>query len=107
MSQRSAVYKVVKKIEETFDDVIAYAYFDVNVSKTYTWWNVCISNYELYYSKEFKEFSKAMHNKYEPKGVKLLFCYCNPIEKKLFELAEQENLIINLYYSFLAYLSVF
>lgn len=96
MSERSTVLKIVKAVESEFEDVIAYAHLDGNAPKTYTWWNVCISNYELYCSKGFKEFSKAMHNKYEPKGVRLLFCYCNPIEKKLFELAEQENLIMNL-----------
>lgn len=96
MCERSTVFKIVKAIESEFEDVIAYAYFDGNEPMTYTWWTICISNWKLYYSKEFKEFSKQCRKRAEKRDLKLLFCYCNPLEKNLFELAERGNLIMNL-----------
>lgn len=96
MSERNTVFKIVKAIESEFKDVIAYAHFDGNVPMTYTWWTICISNWELYKSKEFKEFSKQWHEGVKNRSLRLLFCYCNPLEKNLLELAERNNLIMNL-----------
>ena len=96
MSERSTVFKIVKAIESEFKDVIAYAHFDGNSLMTYTWWTICISNCELYYSKEFKEFCKQCREKAKKQNVRLLFCYCNPLEKNLLKLAENDNLIMNL-----------
>lgn len=96
MSERSTIFKIVKAIESEFEDVIAYAYFDGNTPMTYTWWTICISNWELYYSKEFKEFSKKLRKIAKKQGLTLLFCYRNPLEKNLLELAEKDNLIMNL-----------
>lgn len=96
MIERNTIFKIVKAIESEFEDVIAYAHFDGNGPMTCTWWTICISNWELYYSKEFKEFSKQWHERAEKRGLKLLFCYCNPLEENLLELAEKDNLIMNL-----------
>ena len=96
MKERKAVYKVLQAIEDIFPDTIAYAYLDSNSTKTHVWWNVCIDNWDLYYSKDFKEFTAEVHKRYKPHGIKLLFCYCYPLEKKLLELAEQDNLILNI-----------
>lgn len=96
MSERSTVFNIVKAIETKFENVIAYAYFDGNEPMTYTWWTICISNWELYYSQKFKEFNEQWREKAKKRGLKLLFCYCNPLEKNLLELAEKDNLIMNL-----------
>lgn len=96
MRERSTIFKIVKAIESEFEDVIAYAYFDGNEPMTRTWWTICISNWKLYYSNEFKEFSKQWHERAKKRDLKLLFCYCNPLEKNLLELAERDNLIMNL-----------
>lgn len=94
MSERSIVFKIVKIIESEFPNVIAYAYLDNNTSMTETWWSICIDNWELYHSAEFKEFSSGCRKQLKKK-IKLLFCYCNPLEKKLLQLAEDNNLLIN------------
>lgn len=93
MSERNFIYNLVRQTEDKFK-CICYSYKDGNTDKTCVWWNVCIDNYELYYSDEFRQWAKMWHDKSRKSGVSVLFCYCNPIEGKLAELAEQDNLIM-------------
>lgn len=86
MNERKIVYKVLKAIENIFPDTIAYAYLD-------SWWNICVSNYSVYCSKDFKTFASEVHRVY---NISIVFVYCHPIEKVLLELAEQDNLILNI-----------
>ena len=95
MSERGFIYKIVRQTEERFG-CICYSYKDVNAPKTYVWWNVCIDNYELYYSDEFRAWTKEWHRKSKDVKINIVFCYCNPIEEKLAKFAEEDNLILNL-----------
>ena len=93
MNERNFIYKLVRQTEEKFG-CICYAYTDGNTNKTDVWWDVCIDNYELYYSDEFCAWIKEWHRK--SKDINLVFCYCPPIEEKLAKFAEEDNLILNL-----------
>lgn len=95
MNERNFIHKLVRQTEEKFG-CICYAYKDGNVSKTNIWWNVCVDNYELYYSAKFRDWIKRWHSKFKEVNISLLFCYCNPIEEKLAKLAEEDGLIMNL-----------
>lgn len=95
MNERNFIYKLVRQTEEKFG-CICYAHKDGNTNKTHVWWDICIDNYELYYSNEFRSWTKQWYSKSKDVNVNLLFCYCNPIEEKLAKFAEEDNLILNL-----------
>lgn len=84
MSERKTIYKICKKIEQNFN-CLCYAYKDKN------WWVICISDYDIYCSDLFKDFSKKQH---ESNLFKVIFCFCNPLENNLMKLNDEENLIM-------------
>ena len=98
MKQRKFILKVIRHVEREFG-VIAYGYKWVNPSGTWTVWNICISDYEIYMTnKKFKAISNAYHKAWRktfPDNVRFGFCFCKPVESKLVELAEQDNLILD------------
>ena len=93
--ERKFILKIIKHLEREFD-VIAWGYKWTNLNKT---WNICINDYEVYqYSKKFKSITKVYHIACKKRfydNVRIGFAYCNPIEKNLLELAEADNLIMN------------
>ena len=94
-NERKFISKLVKDIEDKFS-VLAYAYIDGNEPKTHVWWTVCVNDYNLYVSADYKRFiaqKKVISNKLD---IKLLFAYRNTLESILVELAEQDNLIMNI-----------
>lgn len=95
MSDRTYIFKIIKEIEERWG-CICYAYLDSNTPNTNIWWTICIDNYELYTSEEIKPWFDKYRNESNKRGIKILFCYCNPIESKLLELAKNDNLILNI-----------
>ena len=98
MKERKFILKIIRHIEREFG-VIAYGYKWTNPSKTWNVWNICIDDYEVYGDKRFKAISKVYHiawRKAFPDNVRMGFAYCKPLEKNLLELAEQDNLILNL-----------
>lgn len=95
MNERNFVLKIVRQAEEEFGG-ICFSYKDGNATKTHEWWNVCIDDYELYFSNKFKAWASRWRDKGKEQSVNLLFCYCNPLESKLAKLAEEDNLIMNL-----------
>lgn len=88
-AEANIVLRVIKDIETNFADLIAFAYIEENGK----WWNICISDYSVYCSDEFKEKVKSIRRKY---ALRLIFSYRNPDEKILLNLAEKENLVLNL-----------
>lgn len=85
------VLKIVRQIECKFN-CIAYAYVD----ETAKWWNICCNDYELYMKdEEFKKFRQNWHIISKKRGIKICFCCCNPIESKLHELVNKDNLILD------------
>lgn len=95
MSVHGIIYKAIKEIESEFDGVIAYAYQDSNEPQTNAWWQVCVSDYDIYCSQRFKDLCSRYHQRIRLKGSKVVFAYCSPIEKRLEELALDDNLIMN------------
>lgn len=94
-NERKFINKLVKDIEDKFS-VLAYAYLDGNEPKTHVWWTVCVNDYNLYVSDNYKKFisqKRVVANKLD---IKLLFAYRNTLESILVELAEQDNLIMNI-----------
>ena len=94
-NERKFISKLVKDIEDKFS-VLAYAYLDGNEPKTHVWWTVCVNDYNLYVDDDYKKFivqKRVVANKLD---IKLLFAYRNTLESILVELAEQDNLIMNI-----------
>ena len=97
MKPRKYILTIIKRIETLYPNVICYAYLDGNEPMTHRWWSLCISDYNVYMNDErFKKLSSAWHKGAIAQGIKLIFFYCNPQEKKLFELADKDNLIMNI-----------
>lgn len=87
MNERKLLYKICKQAEDLFS-VICYAYKDG------LFWNICIDDYDKYRNQDFKEFSSKWQNKFITLGIKIVFCYCYPLEEKLIKLADEDNLIL-------------
>ena len=98
MKERKFILKIIKHVEREFG-VIAYGYKWTNPSRTHSVWNICINNYELYMAdKRFKAIANVYHKAWRktfPDNLRMGFCYCEPKESKLLELAEQDNLVMN------------
>lgn len=91
------IQSVLAKCESLRDGVIAYAYQQSNMSGTHRWIEICVSDLDLYFNDQrFKALTRAWHTVALKKGFKLIFCYCCPKEKKIEELAEKGNLIMNI-----------
>lgn len=89
MNECNFLYKICKQAEKEFC-VICYAYKDESV------WYICIDDYDKYRSQEFKKFSLKWHNelKLSCLNIKIIFCYCYPLEEKLITLAKENGLIL-------------
>ena len=96
MKERKEIYKVLQAIEDIWENTIAWAFFESNASKTNNWWSICISDYDVYRSADFKTFSSDVHELYKKHKIRIVFFYCNPVENMLLELAEGDNLILNI-----------
>lgn len=94
-NERKFINKLVKDIEDKFS-VLAYAYLDGNEPKTHVWWTVCVNDYNLYVSDNYKKFISQKRVVANKLYIKLLFAYRNTLESILVELAEQDNLIMNI-----------
>ena len=97
MKIENFILSIIRKIEEIKPGIIAYAYKDGNETKTCVRWIVCVSDFDFYMNdSRFKTLSKAWHAAGKARKEKIIFCYCSPKEKKLAELAESDNLIMNI-----------
>lgn len=94
-NEHKFISKLVKDIEDKFS-VLAYAYIDGNEPKTHIWWMVCVDNYSLYTSKEYKEFTEQKRIIFKKLDIKVVFCYRSALESILVDLAAQDNLIMNI-----------
>lgn len=98
MKIENFILSILKKVESLKDGVIAYAYKSGNVPMTHTWWEISVSDFDLYMNdKRFKSLSNAWHKAAKAQGHKIIFvCGWMPTEEKLAKLAEEENLILNI-----------
>lgn len=94
-NERKFISKLVKDIEDKFS-VLAYAYRDGNKSKTHVWWTICVNNCDLYFSKEYKEFTSQKYAIFKKLNINVIFAYRNTFESILVKLAEADNLIMNI-----------
>jgi len=82
---RKRILKILISIEKIFIGTFCFAYFSDG------WWFVAIDDYDLYFSKRFKDLANKWRN-----GNKIIFVYLKPNEKKLLEFSESKNLVLNL-----------
>lgn len=97
MDKRTFLLNIVRKIESLKDGVVAYGYLDGNSDRTNVWWQISVSDYELYmHDERFKKLAQAWRKIASKKGLKLIFC-CGwvPKEEELMRLAKEDNLILN------------
>ena len=93
MSEESFIFTLVKDTEKRWG-CLCWASRNSNSSGSNKWWDICIDDWELYTSEEYKQWIKEWRDK--ANGIGLLFCYCNPSEEKLLKLSEEGNLIMNI-----------
>lgn len=94
LSERKFIQKIVRQTGEKFD-CICWA-MDNGVNRPS--WNICIDDYDLYRSEEFRQWSSTWHstfrNNYDHSQFSIVFCYCNPIENNLWEYSQKSKLIM-------------
>lgn len=97
MTKETFILNIIKKVESLREGLIAYGYLTGNGPMTFTYWEIAVSDYEFYMKdKRFKALCKAWYQAAKSRGFTLVFvCGWIPKEKVLLELAEKDNLILN------------
>ena len=97
MGKVKFIQAVLAKCESLRPGVIAYAYQNANVGGTYSWMEICVSDLDMYFNDaRFRALRRAWVKVAEKQRFKLVFCCCSPKEKRLAELAQNGNLIMNI-----------
>jgi hypothetical protein len=96
MKEKQIILTIVKSIERKFSGLIVWAYQNSNESGTNNWWEIAISDYNIYTDNKFKKIINAWYKIAKQKNIKIIFC-CGwkPKEKDLLKLANENNLIIS------------
>lgn len=88
----SFILKIIKIIERLFPNIICYAY-----KTDMGWWEVSVSDFDVYRDKRFRAFTDVWYKEGLKYGSKIIFvCGWIPKESTLVQLAEQNNLILNI-----------
>ena len=95
---RKLLLNIVRKIERLKDGVVAYAYHTSNATGSFQYWEVSVSDFDLYMNdKRFKTLCEAWHKAAAAKGERVVFlCGWVPTEEKLLELVNNDNLIMDI-----------
>lgn len=95
--QRKIIKTILSQIEELDDTIFCYATKDYNGTKTHWWWKVSVSQFEFYmHDERFKALSQKWHKICSSMKMPLIFvCGWKPAEEKLLQLANEDNLILN------------
>lgn len=97
MGRVKFIQSILAKCESMRPGVIAFAYQNGNATGTHKWIEVCVSDFDLYsQDQRFKTLRKAWYKVAEKQHIRLVFAFCSPKEKKLCELAESGNLLMNI-----------
>lgn len=97
MTEQAFILSILKAIEKLQDGVVAYAYKDGNSTGSIKWWTICVSDYDFYFGNDkFHALEKVWHEAAVRKGTIVSFAYCLPLEKRLIQLLNQNNLIMNI-----------
>ena len=93
MNKDAFVLSILKKIESLKEGVISYSTFSKD-----GYYEISVSDFDMYMKdKRFKILTTAWHKASLALGFKIVFvCGWIPTEKKLVELSEQNNLILNI-----------
>lgn len=95
MAIENLVWKIVKQLTTLFPDEIVYGYKYYNATETAHWWMISISTFDVYKSERFKKITQAWHKAVSVQTTeKVIFSCCNPSEKELAKLLENNNLIM-------------
>lgn len=97
MKDEHFILNIVKKIENLKEGVISYAYKNSDLNKSSSWWEISVSDYDLYVKDiRFKKLMKAWYKIADANKIKIVFiCGWVPTEERLIELANDDNLILN------------
>ena len=94
MKNEKIIKSVLKEIENLDNSIITYATI-VNDGK---WLQISVSDFEFYMNNlDFRKLTDKWHKVFNKLGVNLIFvCGWVPTEEKLLELANNNNLILNI-----------
>ena len=95
MSNKAFIFGIVKTIEKVFR-CFCYAYSDENAPEINLWWTICVDDFAIYSSDKFKKITKTYYDLSRKRKIRLLFAYCNPSEKRLYEYAQKDILIMKI-----------
>ena len=96
-STKAFIFDIVRKTESLRDGIVAYAYAEQSVPSAPEIWWVCVSDYNFYLEDQrFRALCNAWHKVAKARGINLSITYCNPMEKRLNQLANADNLILNI-----------
>ena len=96
-STKAFIFDIVRKTESLRDGIVAYAYAEQAVPSAPEIWWVCVSDYNFYLEDQrFRVLCNAWHKAAMARGINLSIAYCNPMEKRLNQLANADNLILNI-----------
>lgn len=86
---KKRILTIIQAIEKIYKGIIAFGYKEGENT-----WFIAVNDYDVYMSDKFKTLCKNWRKNQGGSG-KIIFCYLVPTEKRLMELAEGENLILN------------
>ena len=85
---------ILAKIEKMANDVTCFAYKEQFGDGTLRWC-VAVSDYNLYFSKEFKDFAERNRRVCTKLGEKVFFVCQTPKNDFITNLYNQDNLLVN------------
>lgn len=90
------ILRIIRILESLNKGVICFSHEDVYPDGSYRWDWICIDDYYIYTrDARYKELAKRFSAEAKKIGINIAFCYCSISEEKLLELAENDNLIMN------------
>lgn len=98
MNARRLILTIIKQVERIDTTLFVYGYQIANEPRTRMWWEISVSSFEFYMHNEtFRKIANQWCNIAKSKGIKVIFvCGWKPTEKRLVELMNENNLILNI-----------
>lgn len=95
--QRKIIKKILSQIEELDDSLFCYATMVSNGNNSHYWYQISVSQFEFYmHDERFKALSQKWHKVCQNMKIPIIFvCGWKPTEEKLLQLANEDNLILN------------
>lgn len=95
--QRKIIKTIISQIEELDDSLFCYATMVSNGNNSRYWYQISVSQFEFYmHDERFKALSQKWHKVCQNMKIPIIFvCGWKPTEEKLLQLANEDNLILN------------